>query len=156
MRDHQDGEPITIARSRWRFAKAGREGIEPNADHVWLEGGFEPGKVYQLTYTALGAPVVGLAFLAYRDAASFLKHGPAAEGNPLAGAIDYAYAYGQSMNGRWLREYLYWGLNRDESGRIAFDGMLANTGTRVARIQHPLRATEHEHLRAPGNSYPFA
>src|ERR1700745_570687 len=26
--------------------------IEPTADHVWLEGGFETGKVYQLTYLA--------------------------------------------------------------------------------------------------------
>jgi hypothetical protein len=85
--------------------------------------------VYELTYTALGAPVVGLGFLAYRDAASFLKQGSAAEGNPLAGAIDHAYAYGQSMNGRWLREFLYWGLNRDESGRVVFDGMLPHTGS---------------------------
>ena len=129
VREHQDGEPSVIARSRWRFAKAGKEGVEANADYAWLEGGFEAGKVYELTYTAIGAPIVGLAFLAYRDAASFLKHGSAAEGNPLAGACDYAYAYGQSMNGRWLREYLYWGLNRDESGRIGFDGMLPNTGS---------------------------
>ena len=157
VRDHQDGEPTVIPRSRWRFAKAGKQGIEASADHVWLEGGFEPGKVYELTYTALGAPVVGLAFLAYRDAATFLKHGSAAEGNPLAGAIDYAYAYGQSMNGRWLREYLYWGLNRDESGRVAFDGMLANTGSsRRGEFNIRFGQASTNILRAPGNTYPFA
>jgi hypothetical protein len=157
VRDHQDGEPAVIARRRWRFARRGGEGIEPSADHVWLEGGFEPGKVYELTYTALGAPIVGLAFLAYRDAASFLKHGSAAEGNPLAGAIDYAYGYGQSMNGRWLREYLYWGLNRDESGRIAFDGMLANTGSsRRGEFNIRFGQPSTNILRAPGNTYPFA
>jgi len=157
VRDHQDGESIVIPRNHWRFARAGKEGAEPSADYVWLEGGFEPGKIYELTYTALGAPVVGLAFLAYRDAASFLKHGSAAEGNPLAGAIGYAYAYGQSMNGRWLREYLYWGLNRDESGRIAFDGMLANTGS-SRRGEFNLRFGQPSTniLRAPGNTYPFA
>src|SRR5918996_2553407 len=46
VRDHQDGEPTVIARGRWRFAKAGREGIEPSADHVWLDDGFDAGKVY--------------------------------------------------------------------------------------------------------------
>ena len=157
VRDHQDGEPTVIARSRWRFAKAGREGVEPSADHVWLEGGFEAGKVYELTYTALGAPIVGLGFLAYRDAASFLKHGSAAEGNPLAGAIDYAYAYGQSMNGRWLREFLYWGLNRDESGRIVFDGMLPLTGSsRRGEFNIRFGQPSTNILRAPGNTYPFA
>jgi len=157
VRDHQDGEPAVIARNRWRFAKAGKDGVEPSADHAWLEGGFEAGKVYELTYTAVGAPVVGLAFLAYRDAASFLKHGSAADGNPLAGAIDYAYAYGQSMNGRWLREYLYWGLNRDESGRIAFDGMLANTGSsRRGEFNIRFGQPSTNILRAPGNTYPFA
>jgi hypothetical protein len=157
VREHQDGEPIVIPRNRWRFAKAGREGIEPSADHVLLEGGFEAGKVYELTYTALGAPVIGLAFLAYRDAASFLKHGSAADGNPLANAIDYVYAYGQSMNGRWLREYLYWGLNRDESGRIAFDGMLVNTGSsRRGEFNIRFGQPSTNILRAPGNTYPFA
>ena len=156
VRDHQDGEPIVIARSRWRFAKAGKDSTEPNADYVWLEGGFDAGKVYELTYTALGAPVVGLAFLAYRDAATFLKHGSAAEANPLAGAIDYAYGYGQSMNGRWLREYLYWGLNRDESGRIAFDGMLANTASsRRGEFNIRFGQPSTNILRAPGNTYPF-
>jgi hypothetical protein len=157
VRDHQDGEPAVIARGRWRFAKAVKAGFEPSADYCWLEGGFEPGKVYELTYTAIGAPIVGLAFLAYRDAAIFLKHGSAKEGNPLAGAIDHAYGYGQSMNGRWLREYLYWGLNRDESGRIAFDGMLANTGSsRRGEFNIRFGQPSTNILRAPGNTYPFA
>ncbi|HYH43761.1 MAG TPA: hypothetical protein VD867_17465 [Burkholderiales bacterium] len=157
VRDHQDGEPSIIARGRWRFAKRGGEGIEPSADHVWLEGGFEPGKIYELTYTALGAAVVGLAFLAYRDAASFLKHGSAADGNPLAGTIDHAYGYGQSMNGRWLREFLYWGLNRDEAGRIAFDGMLPLTGSsRRGEFNIRFGQVSTNILRAPGNTYPFA
>jgi Alpha/beta hydrolase domain len=157
VRDHQDGEPTVIARNRWRFAKAGKDGITPSTDYVCLEGGFEAGKVYEITYTAIGATIIGLAFLAYRDAASFLKHGSAADGNPLAGACDYAYAYGQSLNGRWLREYLYWGINRDESGRIAFDGMLAHVGSsRRGEFNIRFGQPSTNILRAPGNTYPFA
>jgi hypothetical protein len=157
VREHQDGAPTVIARSRWRFARAVQGGMEPSADYVWLEDGFEAGKVYELTYSALGAPVIGLAFLAYRDCASFLKHGSANEGNPLAGAIDYAYAWGQSMNGRWLRELLYWGLNRDEAGRIAFEGMLPHVGSsRRGEFNIRFGQPSTNILRAPGNTYPFA
>ena len=157
VRDHQDGEPAVIARERWSFARAIDGKPEPNADYVYLEGGFEPGKVYEITYTAVGAPVIGLGFLAYRDAASFLKFGSEADNNPLAGAIEYAYAWGQSMNGRWLREFLYWGLNRDEAGRMVFDGMLPHVGS-SRRGEFNLRFGQPSTniLRAPGNTYPFA
>ena len=83
VREHQDGEPTVIDRSHWQFARDVDGKPEPSTDHVWLEGGFQPGKVYEITYTTIGAPVVGLGFLAYRDAASFLKYGSAEDGNPL-------------------------------------------------------------------------
>ena len=38
----------------------------------------------------------------------------------------YAYAYGPSQDGRFLREFLYEGFNADEKDRRAFDGMMAN------------------------------
>ncbi|HUF81438.1 MAG TPA: alpha/beta hydrolase domain-containing protein, partial [Burkholderiales bacterium] len=157
VRDHQDGEARVIDRAKWQFAREVDGQPAPSADHVWIEGGFLPGKVYEITYTAIGAPVVGLGFLAYRDAASFLKYGSEVDGNPLAGAIDYAYAWGQSMNGRWLREYLYWGLNRDEAGRVVFEGMLPHVGS-SRRGEFNLRFGQPSTniLRAPGNIYPFA
>jgi len=157
VREHQDGNATVIARQRWRYAKAVDGKPIPNPDYVWLDGGFEAGKIYELVYTAVGAPVVGLGYLAFRDAASFLKHGSAAEGNPLAGMIEYAYAWGQSMNGRWLREFLYFGLNRDEAGRIVFEGMMPHVGS-SRRGEFNLRFGQPSTniLRAPGNTYPFA
>ncbi len=157
VRDHQDGEPTILPRSSWQFAREVDGDVKPDDRFAWLEGGFQPGKVYELTYTAIGAPVIGLGFLGYRDAASFLKHGTEPEGNPLAGTIDFAYAWGQSMNGRWLREYLYWGLNRDEQGRQVFDGMFAHIGS-SRRGEFNLRFGQPSTniLRAPGNIYPFA
>jgi hypothetical protein len=157
VREHQDGDATVIDRSSWRFAREVDGNPQPSAEHVWLEGGFQPGMVYEITYTAIGAPVIGLGFLAYRDAASFLKHGSDEDGNPLAGSVDTACAWGQSMNGRWLREYLYWGLNRDEAGRVVFDGMLAHIGS-SRRGEFNLRFGQPSTniLRAPGNLYPFA
>ena len=61
--------------------------VVESAEHVWLEGGFQPGYVYEITYTAIGAPVIGLGFLAYRDAASFFKYATLSEGNPLAARL---------------------------------------------------------------------
>ncbi len=157
VREHQDGAPTVIGRESWRFAKEVDGKPAANPDYVYLEGGFQPGKVYEITYTAIGAPVVGLGFLAYRDAASFFKHGTAAEGNLLEGAADYTYGWGQSLNGRWLREFLYWGLNRDEEGRVVFDGMFAHIGSsRRGEFNIRFGQPSTNVLRAPGNTYPFA
>ena len=98
----------------------------PDRCHVQLDGGFEKGRLYQIVYTALGAPVRGLGMAALRDCVSWLKHGGAEDGNPAPGALRYAYAYGRSQTGRLLRTMVYHDLNLDEQGREALDGILAN------------------------------
>lgn len=157
VRDHQDGRPTVIERSQWQFAREVDGQPQPDADYVYIAGGFKAGKVYEITYTTVGSPVIGLGFLAYRDAASFFKYGTAAQGNPLAGSIDYAYGFGVSMNGRWLREYLFWGLNADESDRLVYDGLMPHTGSsRRGEFNMRFGQPSTNILRAPGNIYPFA
>jgi hypothetical protein len=117
VRDQPDGSAFVIPRESWRFADAG---------HVHLEGGFEKGRLYQITYTAEGAPVQGLSMAALRDAVAWLKHGPAAEGNPAPGRLRWAHAYGRSQTGRLLRTLIHEDLNLDEQGREALDGVIAN------------------------------
>lgn len=157
VREHQDGPPTVIARDLWQFAKVVDGKPVPDVSYVHLSSGFQPGKVYELTYTSVGAPVIGLGYLGYRDAASFVKWGTEAQGNPLAGKLDYAYAWGQSMNGRWLREFLYFGLNQDEAGRTAFDGMHIHIGSsRRGEFNIRFGQPSTNILRAPGNLYPFA
>jgi len=126
VRDQPDGEATTIDRARWRFARAQGGAIVPDACYVWLEGGFEKGRLYQIAYTAIGAPVVGLGIAALRDAAAWLKHGTAREGNPASDVLRYVYAYGRSQTGRLLRTAVYNDLNVDEQGREALDGIIAN------------------------------
>ena len=54
---------------------------------VTLDGGFEPGKTYEISYRAANPPVAGLGFVAMRDTTAWLKHQPDA----LA-PVRYAYA----------------------------------------------------------------
>jgi hypothetical protein len=126
VRDQPDGPAAVIPRERWRFARVDAGRIVPDPTHIHLEGGFEAGRLYQITYTASGAPVLGLSMATLRDAVSWLKHGRAAEGHPAPGALRWAYAYGRSQTGRLLRTLAYEDLNLDEGGREALDGIIAN------------------------------
>ena len=123
VRDQLDGPPQAIARSRWRFGREADGRVIADPRYVWLKGGFEKGRLYQVAYTVVGAPVLGLGLAAVRDAASWLRHEPS---SPAAGAVRRAYAYGRSQTGRFLRTLVYWDLNLDEQGREAFDGIIAN------------------------------
>jgi hypothetical protein len=124
VQEHEDAPPQTIARDQWSFARLEGDRVLPDANHVHLASGFLPGKVYQVVYTTLGAPVIGLGLIAARDMGSFLRYGSAQEGNPCADQIHYAYCFGRSQSGRFLREFLYAGLNEDEHDRLVYDGMI--------------------------------
>lgn len=126
VRDQADHAPTVIPRQRWRFARVVDGAVVADPGHVYLDGGFEKGRLYQVAYTAVGAPVLGLGIAALRDCASWLKHAGAADGNPAAGALRYAFGYGRSQTGRLLRTLVYWDLNVDEGGREALDGIIAN------------------------------
>ncbi len=124
VRDLPNSPATPIDRSQWSFVRVEDEDVEPQHSHVYMPSGFEPGRIYQLVYTTNVSRIVGLGFVAMRDAVSFLKHAPAASGNPLAGAIDYAYAIGRSQSGRFLRQYIHTGINDDEQDRPALDGII--------------------------------
>jgi len=124
VQDHEDAPPQTIPRQQWSFARLESGSVVPDATHIYLASGFVPGKVYRVVYTTAGAPVIGLGLLAMRDMVSFLRYGSAQEGNPCAGHMQYAYSFGRSQSGRFLRHFLYLGLNQDERDRLVFDGLI--------------------------------
>ena len=129
VQEHEDGPESVIPRARWAFARLVDGRRVPDATHITLDGGFAAGKVYRVLYETSHAPVVGLGLLATRDIVAWLRYADADDrgtANPLAGALGRAYAYGRSQSGRFLRQMLHLGLNRDESGRIVCDGMLPN------------------------------
>ena len=121
VQDWPDGPRAEIPRGTWRFARAEGGQLVPDGESVWLEGGFAPGKVYDLFYTTGHCPVVGTGLLAVRDFVSALRFDGA---SPCAGAATRALGFGISQSGRFLRTFLYHGLNVDEAGRQVFDGLL--------------------------------
>ena len=122
--DHEDETPQLLPRDQWSFARLESERVVPDSSHIYMKSGFLPGKVYQVVYSTTVAPVVGLGFLATRDIVSFLRYGAARDDNPCANDLQYAYAFGASQSGRFLRQLLYHDLNEDEQGRIVFDGLI--------------------------------
>jgi hypothetical protein len=91
-------------------------------DHViTLQGGFEPGKTYEVAWLAEGPPVAGLGYAAIRDAAAWLKR----DARTIA-PVKHVYAFGASQCGRFLRDFLYLGFNTDEQGRPVLDGVMAH------------------------------
>jgi hypothetical protein len=157
VRDWPDGPATEIPRERWRFARA--EGGRPVADptRVWLDGGFEPGRIYEAVYRTSICPVVGTGLLAVRDCVSFLRFASAAERNPSAGRIEYAYASGASQSGRFLRTFLYHGLNLDEQGRQVFDGLLPHiAGARRGQFNHRYAQPSMQYGHGFGHLPPFS
>jgi hypothetical protein len=126
VRDGDDAGPQVVPRRDWSFARLESGRIIPDPHHIYLAAGFVPGKLYHVIYKTTGAPVIGLGLLAARDLVAFLRHAGAQDGNPCAGHIRHSYAFGASQSGRYLRQFLYLGLNEDEHERMVFDGVLVH------------------------------
>jgi len=112
-----------IPTTHWKFAHEEAGKVAASDRFIRLEGGFEPGKIYELVYVAKDPVVVGLGLAAVRDFVSFLKYEP----NAVA-RVSRTLALGISQDGRFLRHYLWQDFNADESGRKAIDGVLCMVG----------------------------
>ena len=157
VQDHDYAPSQVIPRNQWSFARLENQRVVPDGRYVYLEPGFEPGKVYRVIYTTTGAPVIGLGLVATRDIVAFLRYDTSTESNPCAGDIQHALAFGVSQSGRFLRHFLYLGLNQDEDDRPVFDGLIAHIaggrrGEFNLRFGQPSRVIEH----SVASLFPFA
>lgn len=109
VRDKADAPRQTIPRDQWHF--------NAEATRVEYPAGFQPGRIYEVIYTAKDPAVVGLGPAAVRDYISYMK-----SQHQVARAI----GFGTSQSGRFLRKFLYDGFNADEQGHIVFDGLWAH------------------------------
>ncbi|RPI53578.1 MAG: hypothetical protein EHM55_13420 [Acidobacteria bacterium] len=126
VRDTIEGPRRFIPRSEWRFARLSDGKPVPDRTRVYLAGGFQPSKIYEVVYKSQNPPVVGVGPAAVRDVISHLKYASADSLAIPAGSIQRAIAFGISQSGRFLRTYLYYGFNEDERHRKVFDGVMAH------------------------------
>jgi Alpha/beta hydrolase domain len=150
----RESDPRTeIPRETWEF-------IDDRSIRLLPEGRkFEPIKIYELWYEAVGPKVLGIGFASVRDLVSFLRYRSV---NPSGiGEIRHALAFGVSQSGRFLRHFLELGMNADAAGQPVFDGVfshVAGAGKVFAnhRFGMPGRtATQHEDRLYPENWFPF-
>ena len=122
VRDTVLGRRTALPQSQWKF-NAGRTAIE-------MESGFSPGLIYELVYTSENPRVAGAGLLAVRDIVAYFKH--TRNGVSLLGDqpqfIKRALGFGISQSGRFLRTFLYYGMNEDEDKHKVFDGIWADVG----------------------------
>ena len=157
VRDGPMEKRRVISRSDWGFVGSTAAKAEPGPRTIRLNGGFEPGKIYEVVYRARDPAIAGLGFAALRDFASYLKQ----DGNEAA-AAKRVYAMGISQSGRFLRHFLYEGFNADEQGKQAVDGMFvhvagAGMGSFNHRFAQPSRDAQPTNaLFYPTDVFPFA
>ncbi|WP_235946676.1 alpha/beta hydrolase domain-containing protein [Nocardia terrae] len=122
------GARQVVARSAWRFTS-------PTTFEI--DGGFRAFHFYELVYRSAFAPVVGTGLLALRDFGAWLRQDH-----------EYVFATGISQCGRALRQFLYDGLNVDESGAQVFDGVFA-------QIASARRGEFNRRFGQPGLTHPL-
>jgi alpha/beta hydrolase family protein len=118
VRDTILGERRVIPRGEWLFARFVDGQAVPDPTRIYLKGGFEPGKIYEIVYRTQNPTVVGLGLAATRDLVSYFKY----ERNDVA-SVKRALGFGISQSGRYLRHFVYQGFNADEKGRQVFDAV---------------------------------
>jgi hypothetical protein len=156
VRDSRTSARTTIPRSQWQFAQTVDGKLEASDRFIHLNGGFEPGKIYEYVYAVADPVVAGGSFAAVRDFASYAKHAADA-----ITPVQRVYGEGISQNGRFLRDFLYEGFNADEEGRMALDGVLAHVagagrGSFNYRFAQPSRdAQPTSSVYFPTDIFPF-
>jgi Alpha/beta hydrolase domain len=165
VRARQQDPRVAIPNEAWRFGACDAAGAVSAGDRqICLLAGFEPGRLYELIYRARDPLVTGLGFAATRDLAAFLKHrdkDTTGAPNPVFRRGQKAIVMGTSQSGRMIRSFIHLGFNRDEQGRVAFEGALPHIGGGLmplnVRFAQPGRAwgEQIDHLY-PAYDFPFA
>jgi len=162
----RENEPRTvIPNAEWSFGTC--ESDKPptvNDTQICFPAGFQPGRLYELTYRAKDPLVLGLGFVAARDLGAFLKASEkddSGTSNPAYVAGAKAIVMGSSQSGRFIRSFVHLGFNKDEQGKIVFEGALPHIGGGLiplnVRFGQPGRATTQTmDSLFPGAEFPFA
>ena len=103
---------VAVDRAHWHFVAPEQPG---GPGRVQLDGGFQPGMLYELIYTAKDPYVTGAGLAGIRDLLAYFRdHSFAGAPAPRKVLI-----FGISQSGRVIGRMLHDGLNVDETGRLA-------------------------------------
>ncbi|MDN5211634.1 alpha/beta hydrolase domain-containing protein [Fulvivirgaceae bacterium BMA12] len=163
VRDGRDGSRVIIPREEWQFGRIDQANgpeneikVVPDDSYIYMEKGFEPGKIYEMVYVAKDPPVVGLGMGAIRDVITYAKNN-----SQCPFKVDKGIAAGVSQTGRFLRHFLYQNFNMDEEGRKCYDGMMiitagAGRGSFNHQFAQPSRdAHRYSAFFYPTDIFPF-
>jgi hypothetical protein len=161
VREHEPR--VKTPNTEWSFGACAQGGVTANDTQICYPAGFKAGHLYELTYRAKDPLVLGLGFAAARDLGAFLKSAEkddAGTPNPVYVANAKTLVMGSSQSGRTIRSLIHLGFNRDEGGRIVFDGAFPHIGGGLmplnVRFGQPGRATTETADRLyPGAEFPF-
>lgn len=153
-RAHAAAAPTRLPETSWRY-------VTSSLIAVSRATGFDAGAIYRVDYLARDPMVMGLGMAALRDVTAYLKSSSTA--NPLADIrLQVALAVGVSQAGRFLRDFVWQGFNRDPRGGRVFDGaMPLMAGSRKSyvnvRFGQPNRySTQHLDHITYGDQFPFS
>lgn len=159
VRDTPMGERQPIERTQWGFGRLEGDSIVPDPGMVYLRGGFDPHRIYEVVYVSENPGIAGLGLAAIRDGVSKLKYEGISELGVSDAAFVRAIVFGASQSGRVVRTFLYDGFNQDEQQRKVFDGAIphiagASRGSFNNRFAQPSRASWS--FFYPSALFPFA
>jgi hypothetical protein len=144
-----------VPRAKWRFMPPAQPG---GPGQVKLEGGFQPGTLYELIYAAKDPKVAGAGLAGIRDLLAYFREHPF-EGAPPPRSV---LIFGISQSGRLIGRMLHDGFDVGENGSLVFDGAYmevpggggsAGFNSRfVQPTRHPSLLEEHDY---PSDVFPF-
>jgi len=141
VRDTTFGKHVPIPRDQWRFS---------SPKSVELNSPCQPGKSYDVVYTAKDPAVAGVGAAAIRDFISHLKH------SGQSPHLKRAIAFGSSQSGRYLRQFLLDGFNADEKGRPVFEAVWPHiAGSAVGSFNHRFAQPSPTQFYFPLELFPF-
>ena len=161
VRHRVEDEREVIPPEQWGFGRVDNGSVVPDDGAVYLKGGFQPHRIYEVVYRSHNPPLVGLGPAGIRDFVTLLRHDGSEELGIAAGDITSAISFGVSQSGRFLRTFMYYGFNGDEKGRRVLDAVIADVAgggrgsfnhrfAQASRDAHPYMNMFH-----PTDIFPF-
>jgi hypothetical protein len=165
QRDRYTNNREVIDSNQWNFINDSNESNQSylsdpdDFNAVTLEGGFQPDKVYEITYYGDRTVPAGLGLAAIRDANLFIKSNLYFDQQDTKEDPLVIIAFGDSQSGRTLRTYLYDGFNVS-NGQMVFDGAMIHLGANARggfnqRFTQSSRAVD-QNYDYPADQFPFS